>query len=157
MKLEAKDFKPDDIGFYSQNLHKWLKKHPYYSKVYASPWSQVWGYNPEKPILMIGFMGEDGWFHGYPLRSVCSGSRMDKQPFAYGYTEMKLEEWQDITEQFISDYKRIGVCAIHGDFAHRLDNIDSKTRVCLNCGAKYTKKARRITKHFWEKITCKPT
>jgi len=152
MNLESKEFKPDGSGFYSQNLYKWLKKNPYYSKVYLSPWSSFLGYNPEKPVMMIGWLGEDGWFHGHQLRSVCVGSRMDKQSFAYGHPEMRIKEWRDITEQFISDYKRIGVCAIHGDNAHRFSEVNKKEKICLNCGVKYIKKSKRVTKHYWDKL-----
>lgn len=151
--LQAKDFKPDGSGFFSENLYKWLKKNPSYNKVYRSPWNGVNGYDPESPTLMIGLKVdcEKGWFHGNQLRRVCSGSRMDTQAFAYGYAEMRVNEWEDITEQFIAEYKRIGVCAIHGDWGHRFEDISKTAKKCLNCGVVYKRKSKRVTKHYWEK------
>lgn len=151
--LLAREFKPDGSGFFSQNLYKWLKKKPNYNRVYKSPWNNISGYNPENPTLMIGFKEdcENGWFHGNQLRRVCSGSRMDTQPFAYGCAEMRVSEWEDVTEQFIEEYKRIGVCAIHGNWAHRFESIGKTKKKCLNCGVVYKRKSKRVTKHYWEK------
>lgn len=150
--LSAKEFKPDDSGFYSKNLFKWLKKRPDYNRVYKASWNNISGYDPNSPVLMIGFKekGKGGWFHGNSLRRICSGPIMDVQPFAFGHCEMRVDEWEDVTEQFIDDYRRIGVCAIHGDFSHRFEHITKKHKRCLNCGKEYFRKARRVTEHYWQ-------
>lgn len=149
--LIAKDFKPDDSGFFSKNLFKWLKKYPYYNRIYKSPYSSFGGYDPENPVLMIGDKSHDGWFSGNRLRSICCGHRMDARPYAFGHKEMRIDEWEDVTHQFIQDYKLMGVCAIHGDFAHRFKSLSKTEKICLNCGAVYKRKSKRVTKHFWAK------
>lgn len=149
--LTAKEFKPCENKFYSKGLYQWLKKHPFYNRIYSSPWSFLRGYDPENPVLMIGIKDSQNRFHGNGLRAICSegGSR---QAFAYGLNGHHVEEWKDVTEEFIEEYRRIGKCYIHGDHGHEFIFLSSTHKQCKNCKKEFRRESKRITKHFWEAI-----
>lgn len=144
--INPEDIKPKENGkadFFSWQLYKWVKKYPDRTKVYkksdAIPYAQ----------LFIGAIDEDdhSWFYGRILRYLCRyGDRLDS--FAYGPAH-GVPEWRDVTEKFWSDYMKIGVCAIHGDFAHKWV-VEGDKRVCQYCGKVEIKRIKMVPKEVWE-------
>jgi len=131
--------KPKVLGnpdFYSTNLWRWIKRNKSFCRIYSGTWNSLDGINPERPTLYIGAMHREGGFSGRQLTTVCRGGRCDYQTYAY-HNGHDTKNWTDVTDRFIEDYLRIGVCAIHGDYAHDWD-VSGVTdgggfRLCKNC------------------------
>ena len=71
--IKAEEFKPEKKGksdFYSWQLYRWLKKYPYYFRVFKGTWNPITGHDIKHPILYIGAK-DGGWFHGRVLRKLC--------------------------------------------------------------------------------------
>jgi len=147
--LTAKEFKPDESGFYSKGLYLWLKKNPFLNRIYSATWNWTTGYDPERRVLMVGLKDDDNWFHGAPLRAVCF-DRGSRQAFAFGMTDHRVSEWTDVTDDFIDQYRKIGKCHIHGDRAHDFKMLSNTHKQCLHCGKEYFRKSMRVIKHTWE-------
>lgn len=137
----------DGRGKFSPNLYRWLKKQAdrcggeYHlnrfqiyrggSDLFARP----------RDVLYIGYIGNDGWFHGTRLMAVlCEGAR--KQIFAYMPGHVRKLGLKPV-RNFWRDYRRIGRCAIdkaHTQyFAHAASDdarwtVKGKTRSCNWCG-----------------------
>lgn len=128
--LSKDELKPDADGFYSKQLYRWLKKHPRYNQIFERPTE-----GKHRSCLMIGIKDDTGCFSGAKLAQVCSG---DTLPTIYSWAlvSQASDEWVNVTELFLERYKKIGVCAIHDDIAHRFVETDTepKERKCLNCG-----------------------
>lgn len=149
MEITANEFKPAAKGqsdFYSWQLYRWLKKHKYYYRIYRGLWNSCDGYNPEKPVLYIG-LRDDGCLFGNQLRRICThGNNLDT--WAFESAVMRVDEWEDVTEQFYALYRKIGVCAIHGDAWHDFDVVGDE-RACKRCGKIEIKQTRMVPKTEW--------
>ena len=134
MNIDAEEYKPKVRGradFFSWQLYKWLKKKPYYCRVYKGAWNVISGHDPDNPWLYIGLIN-DGYFSGNLLRRICRhGQRLES--WAYCSKTHRVDEWEDVTEWFFSEYEKKGVCAIHGDFAHKWQPLNSNQRICEYC------------------------
>lgn len=148
----AKNIKPQKKGFsdfYSWQLYSWLKKNPHYNRIYSGVWNSFDGYNPQKRVLYIGLM-RDNCFLGAQLTRLCTyGSKLES--WAFCRKRHHLDEWIDVTDAFWSDYHRDGVCAIHGDLAHKWDFGDEcGRRVCRYCRKVEIRKLAFVPKIIWE-------
>lgn len=134
--ITAKEFKTKERGksdFFSWNLYRWLRTFPDSTRIYRHDNSITTGGKMEVPALFIGVLYDDGWFHGANLRDICRvSSRFEN--FAYPPSVHRIHTFEDVTEQFWSDYRRIGVCAIHGDLAHKWVMDGEDYRRCEYCG-----------------------
>jgi len=147
--ITADQIKPKEKGksdFFSWQLYRWAKKRPEAMKIWSSTWNCVSGIDAEKTVLYIGFERDGDWIHARQLRNLClHGSNLDC--WAYGPCH-DTRNWVDITDQFWERYFEIGVCAIHGDYAHNWSNgID--TRTCRYCGKTETKQIKPVTTEVW--------
>lgn len=134
--INQEKFKPLIKGkadFYSWQLYKWMKKKPYFCRIYKGVWNSATGYDNLKPVLYIGSI-DDGCFVGNLLKRICGyGSKLSS--YAYCSKEHHVDEWEDVTEQFFDDYRKKGVCAIHGDMCHKWTyNVGGSFRKCEYCG-----------------------
>jgi hypothetical protein len=142
------EYKPKEKGksdFYSWNLYRWLKKQQkegFFRKTNI--------YKTEDGALYIGAR-YGGWHDGVTgtkLRSLCSGSGTGKFPLVGLFCDS--HKWEDITDWFWSEYERIGVCAIHGEFAHNFELVNDTTRKCNHCGKIEYKKIEMVERITWE-------
>ncbi len=134
--------------FFSSKLYEWIKKKPYYSKVYKPTWCNIEGITGEPKSLYIGSgVDDEGWFHGVQLRSLCRHSAK-MQAWAFG-PNFDTKNWVDYTDEFLAEYMRIGVCAIHGDYAHKWIE-DGDTRECEYCHKIEHKKHKMVKREYWE-------
>jgi len=92
---------------------------------------------------------DGGWLHGANLRHICHYGQSLKA-WAYGSPEMEIEGWEDITDEFYTLYRSIGVCAIHGDSWHDWVTEGDK-RTCSRCGASETKSIKMVPIEVWDK------
>jgi deoxyadenosine/deoxycytidine kinase len=153
--MDPEKYKPAKRGksdFFSWQFYLWMKKKPDFCRIYKGVWNSATGYDPDRQVLYVGLLADD-CFMGNLLRRVCS--RGDKiESWAFCSKEYRLEEWQDITDQFFKDYEHRGVCAIHGDMAHKWPlNPDSDIRVCEYCGVKQIKKIEMVPQESWEPLS----
>lgn len=145
----AEKYKPKERGksdFYSWNLYRWLRKQDKEGDL-----KKTNIYKTEGGSLYIGARYYDHLDHvvGVNLRSLCSGSGYGRFPLCGSF--MGSDQWQDITDWFWSEYDRIGVCAIHGDFSHDWKYTEAKTfRVCTNCKKREFKKVEMVERVTWE-------
>lgn len=151
-----RDIKPKVSGkadFFSWRLYQFaLKKGEQSMQVFRSTWNPITGHDPDREgLLYIGRRFDDGWFHGKDLRSVCAPFGPITQCWAYGPSH-GIEEWRDVTEEFWADYLKRGVCAIHGDRAHKWgqDEDESDERTCLYCGKQEKKRIVMVPREIWE-------
>lgn len=150
----ANDIKPRVRGqseFFSWQLYRYVKKYPNASqqKVWSATWNSTLGLDG-KSTMYIGDERHGPWIHARQLRNLClAGQKIER--YAYGSCH-DTANWKDITEEFWREYMRIGVCAIHGDNAHRFIETGKDAKTCQNCGAIYVRKSKRITKHYWDKV-----
>lgn len=131
--------------FYSWNLFRWLryqhakKTHPTI-RVYKSP--RI--YSP----YVIGYRNHDGDIIGIRLKELCSSESNRQFPNVFCYGN---QDWQDVTDWFWGEYERIGVCAIHGDWAHDWEYLkDRSARMCKHCGKIEKKKIKMVERVSWE-------
>jgi len=103
MNIDAEEYKPKVRGradFFSWQLYKWLKKKPYYCRVYKGVWNVISGHDPDNPRLYIGLIN-DGYFSGNLLRRICRhGQRLES--WAYCSKTHRVDEWEDVTSAFAS-------------------------------------------------------
>ena len=152
MKVNPQSIKPAVRGksyFFSWQLYRWARQKPELCSVFAGTWNSFNGIDRDNPTLYIGLMDEDGWFHGKPLRGLCShGANL--QSWAFGPAH-DTGNWNDVTEEFWADYLKRGVCAIHGDLAHEWEyTVDGKARSCLWCNKQERQKTIYRPVKVWE-------
>ena len=137
--VSANDIKPQVHGisdFFSWNLYRFVRKNPTALKVWLGNWNTITGFDAENPVVYIGRDRDKNWIHARSLRNLCTvGSGLEM--FAYGGCH-GTKDWQDITEQFWKSYLENGVCAIHGDFAHKWHKTGNE-RQCEYCRKVQTK------------------
>lgn len=132
---------------YSKNLFTWIRKNikdHLFPEVFADDVGTFW----------IGFLYEDGWFHGVRIFEVlCEGN--SAKVFAYAKNQLNLTK----DDSFWQRYQEIGRCAI--DTKHQCWFIDDNTRweykgderYCKWCGKVSQKKINyTVTKQCvkWE-------
>ena len=148
--MNPNEIKPAIRGksdFYSWQLYRWIKKWPHSTKIWAGTWNSVSGIDKDKKVLYIGDERDGEWIHARLLRNLCSyGENLDRWAYGPGHD---TANWEDVTEKFWSEYMRIGVCAIHGDYAHRWET-NGDERTCLNCREKEKQKLITVKKLVWE-------
>lgn len=129
--ITADQIKPKVRGesdFLSWHLYRFLRKNPRYNRIYRAP----------DGVVYIGCERDGDWVYGARLIGVTCG---DLKTWAYSPGQFRTPEWQDITDEFWTDYLTRGVCAIHNDLAHNW-NEAGDTRTCEYCG----KVERKITR-----------
>ena len=120
--------------FFSWNLFRFVRANPKYTNIFEATWNPIYGNSmPDHKWVMIGMKDQDDptCFYGRHLPNVCSGGAPNKR--AYCCSGHDVANWKDITEEFWKRYMEIGVCAIHGDFAHKWIE-DGRKRICEYCG-----------------------
>jgi len=137
-----------EADFFSWKLYLWVKKKPHATQIWRGTWNHVSGFDPNRPILYIGRM--DGhWMHGKALRALCrKGQSISALVYGPGHD---TPNWVDITDEWWSEYRRIGVCAIHGDLAHKWDESERR-RVCRYCGKHETKVTKLVERTQWVEV-----
>jgi hypothetical protein len=135
--------------FYSWNLYVWLKSFPECTQIYVSPWNPVSGFEKGRETIFIGLMDEHDGFHGIPLKRLCSGAPATFSQRGFYGENFKVSEWKEITESFWTDYLQSGVCAIHGDFAHKWDVKGGDFRQCLYCKVEQHRAIELIPRDVW--------
>ena len=105
-------------------------------------------YKDSDRILHIGFIDDTNCFIGRRLLKIASG---DFQSYAYG-----INGAEDVTQWFIDEYKKKGMCAYAGDWRHEW-NVDENpqledgtVRTCIHCGKQETLKSKMVKKTWWE-------
>ena len=136
--IKASDIRPERRGrsdFYSWQLYRWLRSKPLYRQIWRGTWNSAIGIDRDRPVLYIGHMDTDTpgerWLHGRMLRNLCLHGQ-DIQSYAYGPGH-DTAHWREITDEWWEEYMRIGVCAIHGDYAHAW-RVAGDKRTCIRCG-----------------------
>lgn len=151
MTIIADEIKPAvarHSDFFSWQLYRWVKKYPERTRVWAATWNSATGVDREHPVLVIGSDRDESWIMGAPLSQLCAyGAKIES--YAYGGAH-DTANWVDVTEAFWSDYRKKGVCAIHGDLAHEWEySEDRNTRVCVYCGKHESKKIVMRPVEIW--------
>lgn len=142
--ITAQQIKPKEKGksdFFSWQLYRWARKRPQALRIWAGTWNCVNGIDAEKTVLYIGFERDGDWIYARQLRNLClHGANLDCWAYGPGHD---TRNWIDITEQFWQSYLEIGVCAIHGDYAHNWSVVDDK-RTCTHCAKTEKKEIKQI-------------
>lgn len=135
--------------FFSWQLFRWVRKNPHECEIWKGTWNSFTGIDKENPVLYIGIMHDRLDFIGRQLTQLC---RMDQNLQSFSLDEnFDLENWENITEQFWKEYKRIGVCAIHGDNAHDWE-VDGTLRTCNHCHKEEYQKVEMVERKYWEEM-----
>lgn len=149
-EIAAEEFKtkiPGASDKYSWQLYRWLKKHPTATTIWRGSWNSITGVSDD-PVLYIGEKRDGVWIHCRQLRNLCCAGQ-GLEMFAYGAPH-DTRNWSDVTDWFWNKYREIGVCAIHGDYAH--DFIESgDSRRCKYCGVVEVKKTEMRPVTRWVK------
>lgn len=151
--VDAGTIKPatrEKADFFSWQLYRWVKAKPYSVQIWRGTWNSATGIDRQRPVLYIGHMDytESGnrWFHGRLLRNLClHGQRLEGYAYGPGHD---TAHWEEITEQWWAEYMRIGVCAIHGDYAHDWDE-EGDSRTCRNCGKRERRTVELVRRTAW--------
>lgn len=150
MSINPESIKPKVHGFsdfFSWNLYRYLKKYNN-QRIYLAPFDYFHGVKGPM-VLVVGEERDGRWIHGGRLRSLCNGV-WKSPPNRFAYPNTKY--WADITDEFFADYLKRGVCAIHGDTAHKwIDNGDN--RVCEYCAKKQVKVIKIVETADWVDCT----
>ena len=132
--------------FFSWQLFRWLKKYPTRTTIWSATWNVCNGIDPKNQSLFIGDQRDGSWIHARQLRNLCtSGSKLEAH--AYGSSH-DTQNWTDISKAFWEDYLRVGVCAIHGDYAHKFD-VEGGTRTCEYCDKSERLTQKTIVTDVW--------
>jgi hypothetical protein len=151
--LNPEDFRPKVKGesdFFSWQLYRWLKKHKHYTRIYKGTWNSITGHDLSRDVFYIGRKDDkdSSWCHCRELRNLCT-YRSGLEMFAYGGCH-GVKDWEDVTEWFWDEYRRIGVCAIHGDYAHKWNYLYPTKRKCEYCGKIETSHTKTIKQEVWK-------
>lgn len=122
MKINPEEFKPKVKGesdFFSWKLYRWLYNHKDKTNIFKCN-NDLW----------IGELWDND-FVGVNLRHLC---RYGRNPEIMCHSYETKDGWDDVNEWFWSEYSRIGVCAIHGDYAHKWNYLYPTKRKCEYCG-----------------------
>lgn len=172
MMKNLTDFAPDDIGKYSPNLHRWLKRFVSrrFYKALDLPHPQVLlpsGFKDLTALMLIGYYDPDD-------RSVFIGARLGAvitDPFPRGkdvlpanvgaYVDPSIRDGQDKTEWFWATYAQIGRCIFDPDHhksfigdEDRYTRPNDQMRTCNWCGTTQLACHREIvkTRIEWENL-----
>jgi hypothetical protein len=142
----------DGTPYYSDNLHRYLKKNPNNARVFAPTWDFMGGKKLVKPDfdnLYVGRRFQDDvglCFLGSSMIKIrCThGGKFHLSCFEGAYD---IANWVDITDAFAEKYKKFGRC-VFSDQPHQwsMPEADLKEaplgfeQTCLCCGAKQIKK-----------------
>lgn len=149
----ASTIKPARRGkadFFSWQLYRWVKAKPHAVQIWRGTWNSATGVDRQRPVLYIGHMDADEsggrWFHGRLLRNLClHGQKLDGYAYGPGHD---TAHWEEITAEWWMEYMRIGVCAIHGDYAHDwAENGDART--CRHCGKRERRTVETVERAVW--------
>lgn len=139
MKITPQNIKPKKRGvadFWSWQLYQWVLKNPLATFIHKD----------SEGVLYIGTgIDSEGWLHGAELRQIC-GHGQKLQTWAYRPGSVKGLE--NITEEFWAEYNLSGICAIHGDFAHKWKTLNDY-RSCDYCGKEETRITKMVEKTEW--------
>jgi len=153
MKINKDDIKPKTKGqsdFFSWQLFRWIRKNPTAFRIYAGTWNSINGADADHPVLYIGYKREDeNWISARNLRNLCCVNQ-DLQSFSYGPAH-DTANWVDVTYAFWVDYMKKGVCAIHGDNAHKWLGGGNR-RMCEHCGQAQESTTRMVPATEWENV-----
>lgn len=132
--------------FYSWDLFRWLRQQ------HRTRMGRVFIFETprEATPYVIGYRDLEGCIIGFRLKELCStgSDKQFPQVFCYGN-----QAWEDVTDWFWSEYERIGVCAIHGDWAHDFTYLsDNTARMCQHCGKIEKRKVEMVERVTWEGI-----
>lgn len=147
----ASAIKPDQTGrsgFFSWQLYRYVKRHRSDSeqRVWAGTWSPIFGIDRNSPVLYIGCERDGEWIHAVRLRDLCrQGSPITRWAYGPGHDTPR---WVDVTDKFWSEYMEKGVCAIHGDAAHKWQQGDNKRR-CEYCGKREVLESKMVEQFHW--------
>lgn len=125
-----------ESDFFSWQLFRWIRSR---TELY-----RVW--RDEQQELVIGgiYYGDDS-ISGRRLRTLYFH---DKNLSVYSFCMHDCSKWEEITEQFWKDYMEKGVCAIHGDNAHKWGDTDISgefpERTCLYCKKVEVQKTKMV-------------
>lgn len=138
------EFRPKIKGisdFFSWNLYRWMKNHKECTTVYAK--------DADLTYLWIGYKypDEEGTFTGVSLRSICN-TGINPSIGCYAFNDGS--DWGNINKHFWSEYRRIGVCAIWGDRAHKWHKINDDHRICEYCKKAQIRRIEMVPKEIWE-------
>lgn len=145
--ITAKQVKPTSHGksdFFSWQLYRWLVKNPDAIRIYER--NENNNGSVVDSDLIIGYPRDGDWVHGRQLRNLCLQGA-DLQCYAYGAAHGS-RDWKDVTYDFWEAYVLRGVCAIHGDYAHKWE-LNGDTRVCEYCYKTESKVIRGTTQVVW--------
>lgn len=139
--IKAEDIKPErknESDFFSWNLYRWFKKYPNECRIYKDG----------NGTLCIG--DRSTIVHGAGLVDIHRKTpRSSLQSCRWAY--LGSNYWQDVTEEFFSEYMSIGVCAINGISAHKwIEKGDY--RECQYCEKEERKIVTMVEKITWEAI-----
>lgn len=152
----AEQVKPKIRGksdFFSWQLYCYMKKykHPSEFRIWSATWNSCYGVQPEKPSLHIGGERDGQWIHARQLKNLCLvGQKVER--YAYGAIH-DTANWVDVTDAFWTDYMKKGVCAIHGDYAHKWHEEGSQ-RKCEYCDKTEKKQIVMVEKEIWQADMC---
>lgn len=147
--LKAEDYKPKEKGisdFYSWNLYRWLRKQDSDPEIFKK--NKIYKSNEGDLYIGTRYGGNtNDHVTGVRLRALCSGSSVGKFPICGSW--IGSNGWEDVTETFIAEYNRIGVCAIHGYMAHDWE-YGGSLRGCKHCEKVERKKIKMVEVVSWE-------
>lgn len=151
--VDASTIKPAKSGkadFFSWQLYRWVKAKPHALQIWRGTWNTATGVDHDTPALYIGYMDEtesgERWLHGRMLRNLClHGQKLDGYAYGPGHD---TAHWEEITEQWWEQYMQIGVCAIHGDYAHDWDE-NGDARTCRHCGKRERRTTKLVERTVW--------
>lgn len=83
-------------------------------------------------LLYIGYMHDDNYFSGQPVRDVCRSGK-GHCDYAYG-PGFNTANWLDVTDWFWDSYLARGRCVVWVDQVHEWAMINRNARKCLYCG-----------------------
>lgn len=127
----------------SENLAKFARKKSYMKNHY-----RILKVGDE---LFIGWIDDIGLLNGAKVLRVSCGN-FD----TFAYTGITKSE--DVTEWFMDEYRKKGMCAYAGDWRHDWDveeNLlmeDGSIRTCVHCGKEEKLESKMVRKMWWSNV-----
>lgn len=136
--------------FYSWQLYRWAKTKPTSVQIWRGTWNGATGIDRNAPVLYIGHMDrctpDENWLHGRMLRNLCLFGQ-NLAGYAYGPAH-DTKHWEEITTEWWAEYMEKGVCAIHGEMAHKW-TINSDKRTCAHCRKEEYRTTEVVKRDVW--------
>lgn len=135
--------------FFSWQLYRYARQHKGDFKVFLGDWNSFSGHEDNPKTIYVSSYNDEIGIHAKPIKNLC---RIDATLREMCYTHAhNIGEWQDITDEWLEEYLKKGVCHIHDEgVVHKWVYDGDDKRTCKYCGEEQVMSIKMVEVKEWK-------